>query len=382
MNQDVTKVLLTIDSLGRGGRERRMIELVKGLQKYSQELTCEIAVFSSHVAYPEVFNLGIPVHILGKSSTDFLSLRRNFRKVLKDFNPHIIHNWGYRSSLYILPVVWSEKYRLISALIADAPNKVNITNKNYLRLMLSYPVSDLILANSKAGLKAYNVPARKGICIYNGFDFNRVLDLKDESEIRHEFGIESPIIVGMVGAFADRKDYHTFIKAGLRIVEQREDVIFLAVGDGKNLNRMKELVPVKYKERIIFTGQQLNVESIINLFTIGVLMTSPDIHGEGISNAILEYMALNKPVIASRGGGTSEIVVHNDTGFLIEPRSIEELVKKLNFLLEHPEKVSQMGEKGKLRINELFELNRVTMQYVETYRKLRSNINKRQKSLT
>ena len=69
---------------------------------------------------------------------------------------------------------------------------------------------------------------------------------------------------------------------------------------------MQESVPVHLKDKIIFLGKIANVENIINIFDIGILITNSKVHGEGVSNSIIEYMALGKPVIATRGGGTDQ----------------------------------------------------------------------------
>ena len=87
---------------------------------------------------------------------------------------------------------------------------------------------------------------------------------------------------------------------------------------GENLKSFESMIPIEFKDKIIFTGKQKHVESIINIFDIGVLCSC---YGEGISNTIMEYMALGKPVIATDCGGNKEIVVHNVTGFLIEPKN-------------------------------------------------------------
>ena len=68
--------------------------------------------------------------------------------------------------------------------------------------------------------------------IHNGFDFRRIENLSSSMEVFKEFKIQTAKIVGMVGAFEARKDYDLFIEAAIEIVNQRDDVTFLAVGDG------------------------------------------------------------------------------------------------------------------------------------------------------
>src|SRR5690606_31004954 len=102
-------------------------------------------------------------------------------------------------------------------------------------------------------------------------------------------------VVGMVAAFSAFKDYKTFINAANIVLEKRNDVVFVCVGDGPKLNECKSIVQKNNSDKIIFTGKQKNVENIVNVFDIGVLST----FNEGISNSIMEYMALSKPVVVT-----------------------------------------------------------------------------------
>jgi glycosyltransferase involved in cell wall biosynthesis len=148
---------------------------------------------------------------------------------------------------------------------------------------------------------------------------------------------------------------------------------FFAVGDGPNLEKIKSSVPSAIRDKIIFTGPIRKVESLINIFNIGVLSTNFDIHGEGISNSILEYMALGKPVIATEGGGTNEIVLDKETGFLVPPKSPEILANKILELLDNPIMAKKMGLAGKSRIYDHYNLAKMTSEYLPLYRRLSVN---------
>ena len=73
----------------------------------------------------------------------------------------------------------------------------------------------------------------------------------------------------------------------------------------------------------------MSLESIINICHCGVLSTFT----EGISNAVMEYMALGKPVLVTDGGGSKEIVVDGKTGLLCEKRNAEDLAEKILYLI-------------------------------------------------
>ena len=106
---------------------------------------------------------------------------------------------------------------------------------------------------------------------------------------------------------------------------------------------------------------------MVNIFDIGVLCCKTIGHAEGISNAILEYMALEKPVIATNSGGNDEIVVHNHTGFIISPFNVDNLVSKIEFLLSNPEVRSKMGREGKKKVIREFSIDRLVNSFSKLY---------------
>ena len=178
---------------------------------------------------------------------------------------------------------------------------------------LTFPFSDRIIANTFAGLEAYKAPKNRSLVIYNGFDFKRIENLTKANILRHKLQISTKYIVGMVASFTDKKDYTSYIKAANRVLENENEITFLCIGSGDSSNFEKE-IPTKNKNRILFLGSREDIESIMQLCDIGVLTTN-EWHGEGISNAILEFSALSKPVIATSGGGTTEIIEDHVNGF-------------------------------------------------------------------
>lgn len=366
------KVLLLIDSLVSGGRERRLVGLIKRL-KDLPDFEMMLVLFSNKIHYKEIHNYGIPIIVLErKPKRNPLVFYRLF-KICQEWRPNLLHSWGIMSAIWAIPSSILLRIKLINGNIYDAPTNMPFFDKRLFRARFTFPFSAVVVGNSKSGLEVYHVPKSKGICVYNGFDFDRLLNVSEENAVREKFGIKTKKVVGMVGAFFDRKDYNTFLKAAIIVLKERKDVTFVSVGDGPNLKECKELVPPQLSPYCIFTGSQTDVESIINVFDIGVLSTNSMVHGEGISNSLLEYMAFEKPVIASKGGGTHEIVLDKETGILVPPFSAETMAGQINYLLENPKEAEGMGQKGKKRIYEKFNLSKMTEVYVELYRNLLKN---------
>ena len=84
-------------------------------------------------------------------------------------------------------------------------------------------------------------------------------------------------------------------------------------------------------------------------------------------------MALARPVIATSGGGTGEIIVDDETGYLVNQSNPDILTEKMILLLDNPELRSKMGIAGKIRIMNEFFIEKMISQYVDMYKSLLIN---------
>ena len=359
------KILTVIDSFNAGGKERRLVELLKGLTKAGVE--CELIVLSKIVTYPELYDLNVKIHFVERRIKKDPFIFSKLYRLIKQARPDLIQSWSSMMSIYTLPLAKLLNIPFINAIIVDAPHRVKPFSQSWLRTKLTFPYSDAVVANSYAGKHSYRAPANKSYVIHNGFDFKRADKVGSPDIVRESLGITTDKVVGMVGKFQPRKDFSTYLKAAIRLVAQRSDVTFLAIGDGDLLEDCRRLVPQQYGNRIIFTGRREDVESIVNIFDVGVLTTNYRVHGEGISNALMEYMVLGKPVIATAGGGTAELVLDSEVGYIISPGDDEALAKKLTLLLDNAELARRLGEKGRERIYQNFNLKRMTDEYIQLY---------------
>ena len=278
------------------------MELLKGFKSMT-DLKLELIIISKNIHYNELDELNIKFHIIERGRKKDPGVFLKIWKLYKKFKPEIIHAWGSMSAIYVLPTVILSKVKYINSMITNA-TKPKFPDENWVRSKITFPFSDVILTNSYAGIKAYKVSKKKAVVIHNGFNANRIKKLESKEEIKRRFNIKTPYVVGMVGAFDHRKDYQTFIEAAKELILRRSDITFIMIGDGPNLTNCKQSWENKKNNNIIFAGKQTDIESIVNVFNIGVLTTNFYKHKEGISNSIMEYMALGKPVIASRRGGT------------------------------------------------------------------------------
>lgn len=363
-NKGGIRILYIIDRLGAGGKERRLVQLLKGLEETGIET--RVILLTDQVHYKEIFRLKTEVTLLKRIIRKDPLIFFKLFNICRDWKPDIIHAWGAMPAVYAAPVAKLSGIKMINASIVKAPAKLEF--KSALISLLSFPFSDVIQANSNAGIKAYKVPPGKAKVIHNGFDFGRLNNLTEADQIRESLDIKTEFVAGMVSVFRSHKDYRSLISAAKRILSVRSDITFVCVGEGPDFQEMKRLAGGK--DRIIFTGKREEIESIINIFDIGILLTDLEKHGEGISNSIMEYMALGKPVIATDGGGTPELVLDGQTGFLIPDKSPDILKEKIEHLLNNEEERRKMGARGRERILQEFSLEKMVREQIELYNSL------------
>lgn len=367
------RILFFIDSLTSGGKERRLIELMKGI-KLNPNIEFELVLMSNEIHYKEVFDLDIKIHYLIRAAKKDLSVFRKFYKICKDYKPGIVHCWDSMTAVIAVPACKLLGIKLVNGMVVNTPVQQNIFNKHWFRAKLTFPFSSMVIGNSNAGLEAYGAPGKKSSCIYNGMDLARFNNLRERSSISQEiFGNESNgmFIAGMVAAFEARKDYKSLIKAAITLVSHHENIRFVLIGDGTDFNEIKNSVPVSLLNKIIFLGKTSDVESIVNIFDVGILLTNTKVHGEGISNSIIEYMALGKPVLATRGGGTNEVVIDSKNGFLLDADNNEDqLITKIESLIKDKKLATDLGKRGNQMAREKFDLKIMTATYIDVYQKL------------
>lgn len=372
------RVLHFIDNLGPGGKERQLVELLKGLEAGldtgpdpapgadpGHRGGCESCVVSmtEGVFYAELLALRRVTlrSLIRRSRKDWRAFAQFYREV-REFAPDVIVAWDHMTAIYAVPAALWAGVPLVNAMIRDAPDRLSWTA--WSRARLSFPFCRLIVANSQAGLDAYGVRGAKARVIANGIDASRLHGLEETRAVRQRLGLGDALIVGMVSTFRPWKDQPTLVRAAELVLGQHAGVVFLFIGDGETRAACQSLVAPALADRIRFLGGCADgIESLVNVLDIGVLATFT----EGLSNSIMEYMALAKPVVATDGGGTRELVIDGVTGFLVPARDARQLADRLLALLDDPALRRQLGNAGQRRVLDGFSLARMVAQQLALY---------------
>lgn len=356
------RVAYIIDSLRVGGKERQTVELLKGLAFHDQLSVLLICMGPESFFEPQLANTSVRIHRLLRHRRWDVGMFARLYGVLNDFRPDIIHTTCWMTSLYGLPLARWLHVKMVNGSIRNAFARRTLRWRVE-RLLLK--LSDARLANSKAGLLSRGFSPKGGgnHVVHNGFDFARTADKGSGVKQQVLDSFKGRKIVGMVAQFKDDKDYETYFEAARLLLGKRKDVVFLAVGDGKNFQDFRRRFGTV--GGIEFLGRQQAVEAVISTFDVGVLATFT----EGIPNCVMECMALGKPVVVTDGGGSSELVLNGVTGFLVPPRDPVSLEERIAYCLDHPEEAIQLGRAGHIRLANVFSIGQLIEGTLSVYRK-------------
>jgi glycosyltransferase involved in cell wall biosynthesis len=372
------KILFFIESLTGGGKERRLLELIQYL-KLNTDFELVLVLTEDTVHYDYVYNLDVPIKIIERKrfKKDPLVFIK-FYNYCRSVKPDIIQTWGIMNTFYALPAKLLLRIPLVASMITTSKRVFKPISFSSLFFHASCYFSDTIISNSQAGLRAFNIDNSDARVIYNGVRLERFQQNFNRADVRTKLGIRSEYVIIMVASFSKLKNFDLFLDVAKTINEIRADVTFIGVGDGDEWRRILDRVNDENIKNVILTGRRADIESLINTSDIGVLFPNLNLHGEGISNSIIEYMALGKPVITTDiYGGSREIIKEGETGYCIEPK-IQRISETINSLLDNAELRAKMGKKGKEIIAEKFSLDAMGHQFESIYEQVltKKNLNR------
>lgn len=206
--------------------------------------------------------------------------------------------------------------------------------------------------------------------IYNGIPLERFVPGSPPNGLREELGVcAEDEVICIVGRLTPWKGHRTLLEALAILAENRPRVKLIVLGEvafweasyGEELEAYADELGVG--ERVRWTGFREDVPDILRLSDVSAL---PSVD-EPFGRAIVEAMAVGKPVVATRSGGAPEVVVDGETGILVEPRDAAGLASALARLLDDRELAQRMGERGMARARERFDLKRVARMVEELY---------------
>lgn len=333
------RILLLADSLGNGGMERQLSLFVTNLPS-----TCQARVITLGGGAFEAYlrERGVALTVRERQSRLDPLAPASLWPMLRALRPDVVHAWSWISALAAEPMC-----RILGIPVVNGMIRRGGMDLDYpLLKRLGLAGATLIVANTRAGLQAWGVNSAKGRVVHNGFDASRLTTVKERAD---RSGDEFTVV--MTGRMAPEKDYDLVVDVARRLSGRSAGWRFVLIGDGPDRPRLlrsaRDLVDVGVVE---FPEPGLEVLDHVRDADVGVLMSTPSLHLEGISNSIMEYMALGLPVVCGEGGGNPELVLDGVTGVIVPPRNPVVLAERLAYLRDRQEERRAMGAAGRARV--------------------------------
>ena len=357
------RISFILDTFCGGGKERRCLQVIQGLNKQGYN-DIQVVIVNNDIAYKELYETTAKIEIIDRKNKGLSSAQttKALYALLKDFHPDIVQVWGLMSAGFILLLKPFMKFKFLVSYVADCDSPQGL--KSVINKICNYACVKII-SNSKAGLKAYGTRSSKAVVIYNGFNESRFNNSVDKAEKKKELGISTKFVVAMVADFRQDKDWQCYIDTARKIIAQRDDITFLAVGKGEQWDYYNDQIKDDERKYIKMLGRRDDVDEIFQACDLSVLTSN---HGEGVSNSIMESMAWGVPVVATNSGGTSEIIEDGVNGKLIEVQTPESVSVLITELIDQPDVLVKMGERASQTVKDKFLLNRMAEEYVELYK--------------
>jgi len=202
------------------------------------------------------------------------------------------------------------------------------------------------------------------VVIYNRIDLDSFRPKRRPEEVRYSLGIPEGVpVIGQVAKLRPEKGHRVLLLAARQIQRQGAKAVILLIGDGpERVSLQKESGRLGLEKLIRFLGDREDIPDLVNMVDVGSL--SSYAYVETFPNAVLEYMAMAKPVVASRVGGIPELVTEGVHGLLFPPGDAETMASHFLSLLSQPERAAEMGRSGLNRIRTHFTLE-ISVQEIE-----------------
>ncbi|MBU1699909.1 MAG: glycosyltransferase [Candidatus Eisenbacteria bacterium] len=363
------RILFLAVGMGIGGTERQIYELLRGIPRPLFDPRLGI-LEEGGALLDRVRSLDLPIVPFKRIGKWDLSAFRLIHRYLKTERIDIIHTFLSPATVFGLGAA-----ALAGNTIRVGSLRSSGTTRTDLRYRLLSGVErwlmrrcDAVVCNSMAGARwGEELGLAPSILhvIYNGIDSS---ELQTNMEIQ-SLGIpnDAPVI-GMVANFEADKGHAQLIDAAERLISRRPNLTCVFIGDGPARGPLLERVRRQgLSQNILFPGVAYPATPWISRFDVAVLLSQ---QREGSSNFLVEAMFLGIPVVCSRVGGNAEVVVHDETGIVVDGRDPIEIEQALESLLGDPKRQKRMGDLGRRRAEVMFASAKMVQQHVDLYLQL------------
>ena len=220
--------------------------------------------------------------------------------------------------------------------------------------MATYPLNDHVFAVSDGVRSTIRYPQRLRRLpmppletLHHGLDHATIRVGRAAGDVRSSLGIPAGVpVVGTVANFKPHKGYELLVEAAAKVRREEPGTHFVLVGQGPALeDTRRRAADLGLDGSVVLTGfreDALDLCSALDVFTLASL-------NEGLSISLLEAMALGKPSAVTRVGGIPEVVRDGVEGFLVPPGDPAALADRIVALLRDDGLRARMGEAARQR---------------------------------
>lgn len=352
------KILMVINTLEVGGAEKIIIKLSNELVDRGYGITVYLLKAADNYLEKQ---LSSKVRLVSNSKRNIFCYS-NFKNLNREIKDHDIVHVHLFPGLYIVSLLTffnKRKFTIYTEHSTTNKRRKFSFLKYFERVVYSrYKIVTCINKNaSDILLKWLGVEKFKVRVISNFIDFSEINKAIPIDRFNLGFA-NSDVLLVMTGRFSYEKDQKTVIRA-LTLLPIKYKLIF--IGDGNFRNSCEDFAKsCQIKDRINFIGNVSNVIEILKSCNIGILSS----HFEGLSVAVLEYIACGLPTIVSNVPGLNELI--NQKEALFELGNHEELANKIVSLSNHPEKKEALKYIQSQPLKN-YKLETVIDKYIEIY---------------
>jgi len=273
-------------------------------------------------------------------------------RVFRDQRPVIVHNYLLRANL-----VGSVAARMarVPVVLCSTRGCHLLSGGQLLAAKIGNALADKVMVNAVAVREFVHehegCPREKTFVIPSGIDTERFSPLPLE-DYKQRLGIAPDrIVVGTVTRQRIRKGVEEFVRAIAAVAQYEPRVHGLIVGEVEEQGEFRAIVQdAGVADRLTLAGRRQDMPEVYAAMDIYVLSS----HDEGMSNALLEALAMEKPVVATDVGGTGEVIESGKTGLLVPPKDWQALARTLGSILQQREIWKEFGKAGRKTVVERF----------------------------
>ncbi len=351
--------------LATGGTQRHLLEVLRFLDR-TRFQPLVISAKSGGELADAIRDLGVELIDLGLGerllSADLARCVRATASVLRARAVDVVQSFQWRPALIALGATrLAGRGRIVAG-------RRSVPTEHGMRGMLEEIVvqfADRVVVNAES-LRPRGRAGRRTEVIPSGVDTER-FDPRviDRAAAKHALGIPADVVaIGTVGRLETRKGTRTLIEATARLRETPRAPFVVVAGDGPLRDELAALAArLGIAERVRFLGNREDVRAVLAALDAFVLPSLT----EGMSNALLEAMAMALPVIATDVGGNPEVIGDAMTGMLIPADQPEAMANAIAQLLGDPERQRRLGAAARRRVEERYGARAMVRQLESIY---------------